>query len=69
MLNTSCASELHSTSLRCRLGFHRWVEARNDMDEPVFMCLRCGHLSTWDDSNIPLSAFSYFAGAIRGPLG
>lgn len=68
MLKASMAGELHSRSLRCRLGFHRWVSAENDLGEPVFMCYRCGHLDTDDDSNIVLSAFGYGAGAPKGQM-
>jgi hypothetical protein len=68
MLNAASAGDLHSNSLRCRLGFHRWAAARNDMGEVVSMCLRCGRLDTDDDRNIALSAFSYFAAGPKGPM-
>ena len=66
MLKASMAGQLHSHSLRCRLGFHRWVCAENDLGEQVFMCYRCGHLDTDDDTNVVLSAFTYGAGGPKG---
>ena len=32
------------TSLRCRLGFHKWVGLRRANGERYAKCDRCGHL-------------------------
>lgn len=58
------------TMLRqCHLGFHRWAEARNDLGERLLMCVRCGHLRTWHDNDIPFSACSNDSVAVHAQMG
>jgi ribosomal protein L37E len=42
------------------MGFHSWLTGRNDRDEQVFLCRRCGRVSPDDEeTEVYWSAYRY----------
>ena len=47
-------------SILCALGFHSRLTGRNDRDEQVFLCRRCGRVSPDDEeTEVYWSAYRY----------
>jgi hypothetical protein len=62
MLTTASEARVHRNSVLCGLGFHQWETATDGMDEQCFMCVRCGAVDHYDESNIVLHAMGSSAG-------
>jgi len=51
-MSAPAAHDRKRRPLRCRLGFHDWMDLRNDAGEPFTVRRRCGRDDAWTPTGL-----------------